>query len=92
MKLDTLLSQIPTVLVDGPPDADITGIAYDSRRVQPGFLFVALMGEHVSGAQFVEQAVEKGAVPGVTEKGVAKTAATHGVGGDTRKALAQIAA
>lgn len=92
MKLDTLLSQVPTVLVDGPTDRDITGIAYDSRRVQPGSLFVALQGEHVDGTQFVNQAVEKGAAAILTEKGVAKTAATHIVVADARKALAQIAA
>ncbi len=92
MKLATLLSKVPTVLVDGPLDGEIKGVAFDSRRVEPGFLFVALPGEKVDGTKYVEQAVENGAMGVVTEKGVAKSAATHVVVENARRALAQIAA
>jgi UDP-N-acetylmuramoyl-tripeptide--D-alanyl-D-alanine ligase len=37
------------------------GIAIDSRVVRPGDLFVALLGEHVDGHQFVRAALERGA-------------------------------
>jgi UDP-N-acetylmuramyl pentapeptide synthase len=40
----------------------IDAIAYDSRAVTPGSLFVALRGLHADGAMFVRQAVERGAV------------------------------
>ena len=40
----------------------ILGIAYDSRRVEPGFLFVAIRGEKTDGNQYVRQAFESGAV------------------------------
>ncbi len=40
----------------------VTGIAYDSRRVEPGQVFVALRGQHADGTAFVSQAVERGAV------------------------------
>ncbi|MEJ7609341.1 MAG: UDP-N-acetylmuramoyl-L-alanyl-D-glutamate--2,6-diaminopimelate ligase [Bryobacteraceae bacterium] len=43
-------------------DLDISGLAYDSRKVQPGMLFFAFPGAKADGRQFAAQAVEKGAV------------------------------
>jgi len=45
----------------------VTGIAYDSRRVVPGDVFVALRGQHADGTTFVTQAIERGAVVIVAE-------------------------
>ena len=39
----------------------VTGVAYDSREVGPGDLFVALTGEQTDGHRFVEQAFRQGA-------------------------------
>ena len=39
----------------------ITGIAIDSRTVQPGDLFVALVGEKTDGHRYLCQAIEQGA-------------------------------
>lgn len=39
----------------------ITGLAVDSRKVAPGFLFAALPGTLVHGAQFISLALEQGA-------------------------------
>ncbi|MEH3107420.1 MAG: UDP-N-acetylmuramoyl-tripeptide--D-alanyl-D-alanine ligase [Sphingomonas fennica] len=44
-----------------PVDFPITGVAYDSREVGPGDLFVALKGEATDGHRFVEQALAQGA-------------------------------
>ncbi len=41
---------------------DITGITADSRKVKPGFLFVAIAGAKADGAHFAKQAVAAGAV------------------------------
>src|SRR3954471_19992826 len=92
MKLDALLSQVATVKVDGPVDRDITAIAYDSRRVKPGTLFVALKGEKVDGAAFVEKAVTAGAEAVVSEAVEFKTRATNVTVADARIALADLAA
>ena len=46
---------------------DVTGIADDSRRVEPGNLFVAVRGLRVDGHDFVGQAVERGAAAVVVE-------------------------
>jgi UDP-N-acetylmuramoyl-tripeptide--D-alanyl-D-alanine ligase len=42
-------------------DFAVTGVAYDSREVGPGDLFVALSGESTDGHRFVEQAFRQGA-------------------------------
>ena len=47
--------------VAGRSDTLITGIAYDSRRVQAGYLFVAMRGFHVDGHSYIERAVQAGA-------------------------------
>jgi UDP-N-acetylmuramoyl-L-alanyl-D-glutamate--2,6-diaminopimelate ligase len=47
--------------------ASVAGLEYDSRRVQPGFLFFAFSGARADGREFARQAVEKGAVAVVSE-------------------------
>lgn len=46
------------------PEADrtLTGIGLDSRTIQPGDLFVACVGIRVNGAEFIDAAIENGAV------------------------------
>ena len=92
MKLDALLSNIASIKIDGPLDREITAIAYDSRRVKPGTLFVALRGEKVDGSQFVEQAIAAGAEAVVSEVAGFRTRATNVVVADARVALADLAA
>jgi UDP-N-acetylmuramoyl-L-alanyl-D-glutamate--2,6-diaminopimelate ligase len=46
----------------------VTGIAYDSRELSPGQVFVALRGQHADGAAFVRQAIERGAAAIVAEQ------------------------
>jgi UDP-N-acetylmuramoyl-L-alanyl-D-glutamate--2,6-diaminopimelate ligase len=53
--------------VSRPSAGALTGIAYDSRRVQPGQVFVALKGQHADGALFARQAVERGAIGVVSD-------------------------
>ncbi|MGH9681768.1 MAG: Mur ligase family protein, partial [Candidatus Acidiferrales bacterium] len=49
-------------------DVEILEIAYDSRRVKPGSLFVAIRGEKADGNHFVPDAVARGAVAIVSEE------------------------
>ena len=73
-------------------DAEVQGVVYDSRKVRPGFLFVAMRGESSDGNRFIDTAVRAGAVAVVSDsKDVPAPAAlafaqvAHG-----RKALARI--
>ena len=43
-------------------DIDITGVAIDTRRLQPGDLFVAIKGERVDGHDYLAEAAARGAV------------------------------
>ena len=52
-------------------DQPCTGVAYDSRAVTPGAVFVALQGLHADGARFAPQAVSAGAAAVVATAGVA---------------------
>jgi len=47
--------------LDGNPDVEVTGIAYDSRRVSPGDVFVAVEGLHVDGHAYLAEATAAGA-------------------------------
>jgi UDP-N-acetylmuramoyl-L-alanyl-D-glutamate--2,6-diaminopimelate ligase len=51
-----------------PAVAVVTGVAYDSRAVERGHVFVALKGEHADGAAFARQAIDRGAVAIVSEQ------------------------
>jgi UDP-N-acetylmuramoyl-L-alanyl-D-glutamate--2,6-diaminopimelate ligase len=73
--------------------ATVTGIAYDSRRVQPGNVFVALKGEHADGTAFARQAIERGAIAVVSEDTAPEDAAVAWtVVHDARRAMAHLAA
>jgi UDP-N-acetylmuramoyl-L-alanyl-D-glutamate--2,6-diaminopimelate ligase len=70
----------------------VTGIAYDSRTVTSGQVFVALKGLHADGTAFARQAIERGAAAVVSEQ--AAPAGIHipwGMVEDARLALAVLA-
>ena len=74
---------------DNPP---ISGLDYDSRRVKPGWCFVAMRGEHTDGNLYIDQAIANGAVAIVSDSvsprgGVAWATVQHG-----RRALARLSA
>ncbi|MBV9626366.1 MAG: UDP-N-acetylmuramoyl-L-alanyl-D-glutamate--2,6-diaminopimelate ligase [Acidobacteria bacterium] len=70
----------------------VRGVAYDSRRVEPGDIFVALGGQSSDGNRFIGQAIAAGAVAIVSEsdrepEGAAWARVVH-----ARRALATISA
>jgi UDP-N-acetylmuramoyl-L-alanyl-D-glutamate--2,6-diaminopimelate ligase len=92
MQLGALIQQLTVKAVQGTLDREITGLCYDSRRVVPGDLFVAVKGYVSDGHAFMEQAVEKGAVAVVGEQASLSQRATGILVPDSRAALAQLAA
>jgi UDP-N-acetylmuramoyl-L-alanyl-D-glutamate--2,6-diaminopimelate ligase len=70
-ELVNILSNIAFVRVSGPENPAITGIALDSRLVQPGFLFVAVSGTQTDGHDFIDKAIAAGAAAVVFQKPVA---------------------
>src|SRR5216683_7350525 len=61
MKLHELARGVPGATIEGNGDVEINGIAYDSRRVKPGDLFVAVEGLQVDGHAYVADALKAGA-------------------------------
>jgi UDP-N-acetylmuramoyl-L-alanyl-D-glutamate--2,6-diaminopimelate ligase len=98
MRVDEVLREVACVRRAGG-NAEVSGVEYDSRRVGPGSLFVAMRGESTDGNRYIEKAVASGATAVVTDSVAAfdETArahpelalaeVTHG-----RNALAEVAA
>src|ERR1700694_4061500 len=61
MKLADLARGVPGASLEGNGDAEVTGIAHDSRRVKPGDLFFAVSGLREDGHLFVADALAAGA-------------------------------
>lgn len=91
MQLKTLAAGLPIRQVIGPLEREIEGIYYDSRRVQKNGLYVAVKGARIDGHQFVDQALERGAVALVVENPETHSRATTLVVEDSRRALADLA-
>ena len=65
----TIIAPIQGELIAGSPEAVISGLSTDSRRIAQGELFWALKGEKYDGHDFVAQAIDKGAAGAVIDKG-----------------------
>lgn len=73
-------------------DTDISGIAYDSRLVEPGYAFVCISGFEADGHSFADSAVSKGAALIVAQEGRTVSASVPVCYvKDTRKTLADMA-
>ncbi len=95
MSLAEASSALRGAAVSGDGATRFTDIAYDSRDVTPGTLFVALRGADHDGHDFVEQAVQQGAAAVMVD--AAWTSPTEPSVpalrvGDTRAALAPVSA
>jgi UDP-N-acetylmuramoyl-L-alanyl-D-glutamate--2,6-diaminopimelate ligase len=92
-RLHACLAEMADRVVSPFDDAEITGIAWDSRQVQPGDAFFALVGANADGHRFAGAAVERGAAAVIgarplTGLGVPYVQLT----GDDRAALAKFSA
>ena len=68
MKLKELLQDVAVLKTNVDMELEITQVAYDSRKVTPGSLFVAVTGFVTDGNRFIPMALEKGAAAVVTAK------------------------
>lgn len=63
MQLASLIEDLPMITAPQALDTrPVTGVTADSRRVQPGSVFVALPGEQTDGHRYIAQALAAGAV------------------------------
>ena len=61
MKLREILQDLQVLNMTADPETEIRGISYDSRKTEPGDLFVAIKGFEADGHRFIPKALEKGA-------------------------------
>ena len=66
--LKDLLYGISLERVEGSTSATITSIAFDSRKVSEGSMFIAVRGVQVDGHDFIDRAIENGASVIVVEE------------------------
>src|SRR6266536_1406327 len=91
--LKQLVDKLSAVKVEGTLDREIAGISYDSRRVTPGMVFVAVPGQKTDGHEFISTAIDRGATAIICEKnGFVSQRATKIKVADAREALARAAA
>lgn len=91
MQLKDLLPALNPLTIKGALNTLFSGIAYDSRQVKPGFIFVAIPGFKVDGHQYIAQAIKNGAVAVIVENSITSDIPTIQVA-NSRIALAQAAA
>ena len=68
MELKELIHPLEVLEVVGNTDVEISGIQSDSRKVEKGFLFVAVRGTTVDGHDYIQSAIGKGAAAIVCEE------------------------
>jgi len=82
---------------DGAPELfekQVSGLHYDSRKIQRGFLFVAMKGGSTDGNRYIDAAIQKGAIGVVSdsESGPPRASVVWGTVAHGRKALAELSA
>ena len=93
MRLAELGRGVPGAAVEGNSDVEVSGIAYDSRRVNRGDLFVAVSGINVDGHSYAADAMKSGAAAVAIERPVDLPPGTPVLKvPSTRRGLAEIAA
>jgi UDP-N-acetylmuramoyl-L-alanyl-D-glutamate--2,6-diaminopimelate ligase len=67
MNWNDLIAEVASEGSAGSSEAPITGIEYDSRRIRPGAVFVAMRGGATDGNRFIEKAIASGALGIITD-------------------------
>ncbi|MES2425489.1 MAG: UDP-N-acetylmuramoyl-L-alanyl-D-glutamate--2,6-diaminopimelate ligase [Bacteroidota bacterium] len=66
--LSDILTGLPFTELQGAADVEISAVVFDSRKVVPGSLFVAVKGTQVDGHDYIEKAIKDGAVAVICEE------------------------
>ncbi|MFZ9668477.1 MAG: UDP-N-acetylmuramoyl-L-alanyl-D-glutamate--2,6-diaminopimelate ligase [Solirubrobacterales bacterium] len=91
MRLDQIAGRLEGARIEGDPSTEVSGLAYDSRRVEPGWIYFCVPGSVTDGHRFAPEAVSAGASALVVDHsldlGVAEVVVPN-----VRRAMAPIAA
>lgn len=90
-ELDTILKHNLIKTTGTDLNVSVLGITTDTRLIKPQELFVALVGENFDGHNFIEQAVDQGAIALIVNRQLDSLAVPQFIVRDTLKAYQQIA-
>jgi UDP-N-acetylmuramoyl-L-alanyl-D-glutamate--2,6-diaminopimelate ligase len=93
--IDELVPGLPYEILQGSITSSLSGITSDSRKVKPGWAFVAIPGAQIDGHAFIAQALAQGATMLVVDRALDLTGAASVTClrvPDTRQAIAHLAA
>jgi UDP-N-acetylmuramoyl-L-alanyl-D-glutamate--2,6-diaminopimelate ligase len=91
VELERLIAALGPREVVGEPSAEVGDVAYDSRAVERGSLFVCVPGERADGHDFAAAVVERGAVALVVERALPGLDVPQLVVADARASMAVVA-
>ncbi len=94
------MSSLKTIFLEFPfpfspsslPDVHVTGIAIDNRKIEPGYIFVAMKGGSADGHDFIHDAIRRGAVAVVGDRDIKSLPVPYVRVQNARQALTHIAA
>jgi len=95
IRLSELLARSGIEATAAATDVEVGAVEYDSRRCEPGSLFVAVAGFHVDGHAYIGDAIARGAVAVVAQHGAGRplpAAVPLYLVPETRAALSALAA
>lgn len=70
MRLLSCVQGLEYKIIKGDTNGEVKGVAFDSREVKSGFIFVAVEGFKVDGHDFIQKAIENGATTIVISKDI----------------------
>ena len=89
--LNELTGSIEVLEATGREDLPVSGLAYHSERVKPGYLFVCINGYKTDGHRYLRQAAARGAIAAIVEQVQPDLEITQYRVADSRRALAALA-
>ncbi|MBQ9137493.1 MAG: UDP-N-acetylmuramoyl-L-alanyl-D-glutamate--2,6-diaminopimelate ligase [Alistipes sp.] len=95
MNISTLLKGVEYTAIYGQQTAEVVSLTYDSRTVEAGSCFFAIVGTLTDGHKYIASAIERGASVVVCQQlpeGVDTESATFVVTEDSERAMALMAA
>ena len=90
LQLSEIAQAVQSEVVNQNAKLIITGVSIDTRTLKPGQLYIAIQGKQFDGHQFIDQALQAGAVAIISAQPLANDI-PHILVKDTRLALAQLA-
>ena len=91
MRLDQIAGRLEGARIEGDPSTEVSGLAYDNRKVESGWLYFCVPGSVTDGHRFAPEAVSAGASALVVDRPLGLGVAEVEVP-DVRQAMAPIAA